>query len=80
VLICAYDATQDLPAMQASFSRRERILPALSAALQPGQVCKLRVSFADDSTAGFDDFILAVSLSGVFYQIKNFISKPPSFC
>jgi hypothetical protein len=66
--------------MQASLPRREGILPALPAALQPGQICKLGLSFADGFAAGFDDSILAVSLSGIFYQVKTFISKSPSFC
>ena len=70
MLICAYDAARNLPEMQASILRRKEILPALSRALQPGQFCKSGLSFADDSAAGFDDFILGVSFFGIFYKIK----------
>jgi hypothetical protein len=59
--------------MQASFYGKPGILPALSRAihLESGILGKRRLSFNDDSTAVFDDFLLVVFISRSFFQIDT---------
>ena len=57
--------------MQTSFSGKTRILPALPRAGHPKSrfMGKPELSFADDSAAFPDDFVLAVFYSRNFYKI-----------
>ncbi len=57
--------------MQASVYGKRGILPVLSRALrlESGILGKYGLSFADDFTVVFDDFLLAVFVSRNFYKI-----------
>jgi hypothetical protein len=59
--------------MQASVYGNGGVLPALSRALylESGILGKFGLSFADDSAAVFDDFLLAVFVSRSFFQIDS---------
>ncbi len=63
--------------MQASVYGKRGILPALSRALhlESGILGKFGLSFGDDSAAVFDDFLLAVFVSRIFYQINSTVRK-----
>jgi hypothetical protein len=57
--------------MQASVYGKREILPALSRALrlESGILGKYGLSFADDFTVVFDDFLLVIFVSRNFYKI-----------
>jgi len=63
--------------MQASVYGKPGILPALSRALRLESriLGKYRLSFADDFTVIFDDFLLVVFISRIFYQIDLTVEK-----
>ena len=63
--------------MQASVYGKRGILPALSRALhlESGILGKYRLSFADDFTVVFDDFLLAIFISWSFHQIDSTVRK-----
>ncbi len=69
-----YNVAQNLPEMQASVYGKRRVLPALSHALhlESGILGKRRLPGGNDSTAVFNDFLLAVFVSRIFYQVVCF--------
>ncbi len=67
--------------MQASVYGKREILPALSRALhlESGILGKYGLSSCDDFTAIFDDFLLVVFISRIFYQIDSTVEKERFF-
>jgi hypothetical protein len=63
--------------MQASVYGKHGVLSTLSRALrlESGILGKYRLSFADDFTVVFDDFLLAIFISWSFHQIDSTVRK-----